>query len=154
MARESHPIRARRRRAAAVIEAAIVLPICLLLLFGMLELSMALVRHTVMSEAARRIARTAIVHGANATASQGKWGPTALAIDAADDHPAAAAVRDVLMTLDPSQVQINIQWPDGGNQPEDRVDVTVSYVHQPIVTFPGFYDHLHLTGRSVMRIAH
>ena len=146
--------RTRRRRAAAIIEAAIVLPVCLLLLLGMLEISIALTRHTVMAEAARRVARAAIVHGDHATAAQGQWGPTTLEIDAAEDHPAAAAVRDFLMTLEPSQVQINVQWPDGGNEPEDRVAVTVSYVHEPVVTFPGFYDHLNLSGRSVMRIAH
>jgi hypothetical protein len=142
------------RRAAAMVEAAIVLPVCLVMLLGMVELSVALVRNTVMAETARWIARAAIVHGAKATAAQGRWGPAPVEIDASDDHPAALVVRDFLMTLDPSQVQISIQWPDGANEPDDRVEVMVSFVHQPVVTFPGLYDHLSLTGTSIMRIAH
>lgn len=137
-----------------LVESAIVLPVCLLLLLGMLELSVALVRHTVMSEAARRIARAAMIHGGSASSAQGHWGPASIAIDAADNHPVATAVRDVLMTLDPSQVQIAIQWLDGGNQPDQRVRVAVTYRHVPIVPIPGWYDHLDLQGISTMRIAH
>jgi Flp pilus assembly protein TadG len=143
-----------QRRAVALVESAIVLPVCLLLLLGMLELSVALVRHTVMSEAARRVARAAMIHGANATVAQGQWGPSSLSINAGDSHAAATAVRDVLMTLDPAQVQIAIQWPDGGNLPDQRVSVAVTYLHQPIVPIPGWYDHLDLQGHSTMRIAH
>lgn len=143
-----------KRRGATLVEAAIVLPVCLLMLLGMLELSIALVRHTVMAEAARRVARAAMVHGAQAMAAQGRWGPAALDLDAGADHPAAACARDVLMTLDPSQVQIAMRWLDGGNQPDDRIEVVVSFVHQPLVPFPGLYSQLPLEGRSRMRIAH
>jgi Flp pilus assembly protein TadG len=144
----------RRRRGAAMVEAAIVLPVCVLFLLGLLELSLALVRHTVMAEAARRVARAAMIHGAGAAAVQGHWGPAAVSIYASDNHPAAAAVRDVLMTLDPSQVQISIQWPDGDNQYDQRVQVGVTYRHQALLPIPGWYDHLDLQGSSTMRIAH
>lgn len=144
----------RPRRGATLIETAIVLPVSLLFLLGMLELTIALVRHTVVAEAARRVARSAIVHGASATKAQGHWGPAPIELHAADDHPAAACARDVLMTLDPAQVQINLRWPDGGNEPDDRVEVTIALVHQPLVTFPGLYGQLNLSGRSTMRIAH
>jgi hypothetical protein len=107
-----------------------------------------------MAEAARRVARSAIVHGAKSTASQGQWGPAELELDAAEDHPAAACVRDVLMTLNPSQVHIRLRWLDGGNEPDDRVEVTVTFVHHPVVTFTGLYDQLDLSGQSTMRIAH
>jgi hypothetical protein len=148
------PTRKRDRRAATLVEAAVVLPVCLLMLLGMIELTIALVRHTVMAEAARRVARAAMVHGASAAATQGHWGPAPLDLDAADDHPVAASVRDVLMTLDPSEVQISVRWPDGDNEPDDRVEVNVTFVHQPLLPFPGYYDQLTLNGRSVMRIAH
>jgi hypothetical protein len=150
----TRPRQHKRRRAATLVEAALVLPVCLLMLLGMLELSIALVRHTVMAEAARRVARAAIVHGARAASAQGRWGPAPLDLDAADDHPAAECARDVLMTLDPSQVQISLRWLDGANEPDDRVEVTVAFVHQPILTFPSFYSQLNLSSRSRMRIAH
>jgi Flp pilus assembly protein TadG len=143
-----------RRRAATLLESAVVLPVCLFMLLGMIELTIVLVRHTVMAEAARRVARAAMVHGASALPSQGQWGPAPLDLDAADDHLAAAIARDVLMTLEPSQVQISVRWPDADNESDDRVEVNVTLVHQPMVTFPGFYDQLTLSGRSVMRIAH
>jgi Flp pilus assembly protein TadG len=136
------------------VESAVVLATTLLLLLGMLELSIVLVRHTVMSEAARRIARAAMIHGASATATQSHWGPASVTINAASSHPAATAVRDVLMTLDPAQVQIAVQWPDGGNNPDQRVRVAVTFTHQPIVPVPGWYNHLDLQGSSTMRIAH
>src|SRR6185369_11985421 len=99
-----------RRRAVAMVESTIVLAICLLLLLGMLELSIALVRHTMMSEAARRVARAAIIHGDKTTATQGKWGPATLNTNAGSSDPAAVAVRDVLMTLNPADVAIAIRW--------------------------------------------
>jgi Flp pilus assembly protein TadG len=137
-----------------MVESAVVLPICLLLLLGMLELSIALVRHTVMSEAARRVARAAIVHGSKATSSSGRWGPAPLQTSADSSEPSAAAVRDVLMTLDPADVSIAVNWPDGGNQPDQRVQVTVRYTHHPMISFPGLYGQLDLIGVSTMRIAH
>jgi len=44
-----------------------------------------------------------MIHGASATATQGHWGPASVTINAASSHPAATAVRDVLMTLDPAR---------------------------------------------------
>ena len=143
-----------RRRAVALVESAIVLAICLLLLLGMLELSMALIRHTVMSEASRRIARVAMIHGSKASDTQGKWGPAPVSTNAASSDPSAAAVRDVLMTLNPADVTIDLKWLDGGNEPDQRVQVTVSYTHYPIVPIPGWYTQLDLVGVSTMRIAH
>ena len=151
---DSHTHRWRKRGAATLVESAIVLPVCLLLLLGMLELSIALVRHTVMSETARRVARAAIIHGAMSEAAQGQWGPAPLSLSAADSHLAAEAAQPVLMTLNPADVQISLSWPDGDNQPDDRVRVAVSYTHQPIVPIPGWYSQLSLTGVSTMRIAH
>lgn len=143
----------RRRRGVTVVESAIVLAVCLLLLLGMLELSLALIRHTVVCEAARRVARTAVVHGSRCGTS-GPWGPTAVSITAADSHPAAAAAEPVLMTLDPADVQIDLSWPDGINRCDGRVRVTVHYTHHPIVPIPGWYDELDLRAESTMRIAH
>ena len=42
----------------------------------------------------------------------------------------------------------------GDNQPDQRVQVTVSYIHVPIVPIPGWYSELNLQAVSTMRIAH
>jgi hypothetical protein len=137
-----------------MVESTIVLAVCLFLLLGMLELSLALVRYTAMSEAARRIARAAIVHGSRSNAAQGIWGPAAIDTNAGSSHPAAAATRDVLMTLIPAEVAIRITWPDGGNRPDQRVHVAVSYIHEPMLFIPGWYSQLNMQADSTMHIAH
>lgn len=137
-----------------MIESAVVLSVLLLLLLGMLELSLAITRNTVMSEVARRVARMAIVHGANASAAQGHWGIAELKLTAADNHPAAAAARDVLLTLPPADVKISLTWPDADNEPDDRIHVTATYTHTPLVPIPGWYGQLNLRSESTMRIAH
>jgi len=137
-----------------IVESALVLLVFLILLFGMLETSVALVRYNVVCESARRIARAAIVHGENASPTQGIWGPTTISINAGSTHPAAAQARCVLMTVDPADVEIQIEWPDGKNGVDKRVRVTVSYLHVPIVRIPGWYDQIDLRAVSTMRIAH
>lgn len=142
------------RQGTTTLEAAVVLPVCLLLLIGMLELSLALIRHAVMSETARRVAREALVHGAKASPAQGQWGPAEISTSAAADVPAAASARDMLMTIDPAEVSLNITWPDGGNQPDQRVCVTVEYTHHPLIAIPAWYTQLEMRAGSTMRIAH
>src|SRR5687767_15026058 len=119
----------RRRRATTTVESAVVLAVCLVLLFGMLDLSLLVMRNTLMSAAARRVARAAMVHGGSASASQGQWGPASLTTHGASDDPAALAIRDMLLTLDPNEVSINLVWLDGGNKPDQRVQVIVRYTH-------------------------
>jgi hypothetical protein len=131
-----------------------VLAVCVLLLFGMLELSLALVRHSVLSEVARRVARAAIVHGDRSEPMQDTWGPASLSVSAADDHPAAAAARLVLMTIDPADVELELSWPDEGNQAGQHVRVAARFTHRPIVPVPGWYDELNLHAVSTMQIAH
>ena len=143
-----------KRTGTTLVESAMVLAACVLLLFGMLELSLALVRHSVMSEAARRVARAAIVHGDRSAPAQDPWGPAPLSVNAADDHPAAAAARLVLMTINPAEVEIELTWPEGGNQAGQQVRVATRFTHRPIVPVPGWYDELSLQAVSTMQIAH
>lgn len=107
-----------------------------------------------MSEVTRRVARTVIVHGANANNAQGRWGVAVLELTAADNHLAAAAAREALMTIQPADVKLTITWPDADNEPDDRVHVTAAYTHTPLVPIPGWYSQLHLSSESTMRIAH
>jgi Flp pilus assembly protein TadG len=142
------------RRGATLVESAIVLAVLLLILMGMMELSVALVRHTAITEAARRVARAAIVHGRMANSSLGSWGPAAIDTNAGNSDGVALAARDVLMTIDPADVTLSVRWLDGDHEPDDRVQVTVSYIHHPLVPIPGWYSQLNLTAVSVMRVAH
>jgi Flp pilus assembly protein TadG len=146
----SHP----RRRGSTLVESTFVLSVCAVLLLGMLEMSLALVRHTAMVETSRSVAREAIVHGSLAAPLLEEWGPETLTISAADDHPAARAARKTLVTINPAEVQLEISWPDGDNQPNQRVRVAANYRHRPVVAIRGWYDELPLEGISTMFVAH
>ncbi len=62
----------------------IVLIVFLLILFGMLDLGLLVLDYNTMSEAARRLARVAIVHGQMAAPAQTVWGPDTVSGTAAD----------------------------------------------------------------------
>jgi Flp pilus assembly protein TadG len=149
--RQSH---ARCRRGAAAVEAAIVLPVFLLIILGTLDLGLAVFHDNMLSAIARRTARQAIVHGALAPPQMTAWGPSSYAGTANDASAVALAVRPMLITMDPSLVQINVDWLDGGNQPDQRVRVTLTYQEQSVV--PKFFGHapIGLQAVSTMRILH
>ena len=67
-----------KRRGTALVEAAIVTSVFVALVFGMIDLGIALFQKHVASEAARQGARNAIVHGylAPSDSTMNAWGPT------------------------------------------------------------------------------
>ena len=66
------------RRGAAMVEAAIILPVFLTLCLGMIDLGMAVFQNNAVAEASRQGARIASVHGSLAPndGSGTTWGPT------------------------------------------------------------------------------
>lgn len=143
-----------RRRGAALVEGAVVVSVTLVLLFGMLDLGLAVLRHNCLCEAARRTARRAAVHGAKAPPEQSVWGPAQYVGTAADATEMAAVVRTALVTMEPSQVALIADWPDDSNHPGGTVRVELTYDHQPMLPF--LFGSLPLTLKSVayMQIAH
>lgn len=156
---------ATKRQGATVIEAAVVSIVFLMLVFGMLDLGIAVFRHHVISQAARWGARQTIVQGKMAISelNGGSWGPPPAAYpgsnpyvtkaDAADSI--ANAMKPFLVGLDPSLVTITVNWLDGSNDPMDgtnRVQVTMEMPYRPMTPFiPG---PLSLQATSTMLIAH
>ncbi len=145
-----------RRSGAAAAEAAVVLPTFFILVFGMLDLSIALLRNELLSEAARAGARTAIIHGQVAGLNGGtSWGPSAISVYANNSStPIAAAVSPYLVGFNLATTKVQVQWPDGGNAVQQRVQVTVSASYQPIMTSLFGKTALNLSATSTMPIAH
>jgi Flp pilus assembly protein TadG len=136
------------------VEAALVIPVFLGLVVGMIDLGIGVLHWCVLSEAARQGARQAIVHGALAPSSVGSWGPTTYGPAAAtDSSPIAAAVRAALAGMDPSTVTVKVEWPDGDNQPDHSVRVTLTHTYRPL-TGLIFSSTFSLGAGSTMRIAH
>jgi len=123
------------RRGVAAVEGAIVLSVFLLILFGMLDLGLLVLDYNTLSEAARRLARQAIVHGQMAAPAQSVWGPATVNGTAADGTEYATALSRELATFNLSKVNYSIEWPVGTNRPDDPVIVTVTFQYPPIIPY-------------------
>jgi Flp pilus assembly protein TadG len=127
--------RKHRRRGATAVEAAIVLSGLFVVLFGMLDLGLGVLEYNTLAEASRRLCRQAIVHGQMAAPQMTVWGPTSVSGTAADGSAYAQALSPELATFELNQVKYTIAWPDGSNQYDSRVQVTVTYQYQPMMPF-------------------
>ena len=69
-----------RRRGATLLEAAIIIPVFLLFVLGTVDVGLAVLRYNILSQGARQGARTAMVHGENATSgwNGGRRGTTTI----------------------------------------------------------------------------
>ena len=123
------------RTGATLVESAITLPLLLLLIFGMIDLGIAVQRAALCHETARIGARMAVVHGADAI-QHGVW--------SADQAVAAIHVRiDPILeaaAVDSADVQVKVTWQKSGsgpylNSPGSLVTVQVSIPHHSAVPF-------------------
>jgi hypothetical protein len=142
----------RIRAGATMLECAFVLPIVFLLLFALLDLGIAAVRYNALADASRRIAREAIIHGSLAPAETGTWGPAEFVGTAADNSQLVSSVQGVLPTMEANLVSVRVSWLDGENSPRDRVEVELTYQHEPLL--PGLFawGTLNLQSATTMHI--
>lgn len=136
-----------------MVETMVVLLTLLVILFGFLDLGLAVIRHNALSEAARRLAREAIVHGEQAAKDGNGWGPASVNLTAAAPSDLAEVIRPVLPTLAPADVTIDVQWPDGDHKVGSRVRVTVTTEHRWITPLIWGGGGLPLSASSTMRVA-
>jgi Flp pilus assembly protein TadG len=163
------PHRRVSRRGAAAVEAAIVLPVFLLIVLGVIDLGAAVFRYNTLSQAARHGARQAMVHGDLALAgwNGGPWTGTAndpsggKMIDVRLDSPstpveqaAVDAVRPMLVNCPPSQTWVRVTWPAGTNEVGDSVRVTVTSTYTPMTSYIVGGVPISLSAASNMPIAH
>jgi Flp pilus assembly protein TadG len=143
--------RTARRRAAVLVESAVVYPLLFLLLFGLIVGGLGVFRYQQVACQAREAARYAAVHG-------GAWQK-----ETRQPCPTADQVRqDVVLPLaagmDPAKLTVQVEWVDGmtgsaadwdqaskwptdtakeGNRVSNRVRVTVVYQWWPEVFLAG-----------------
>jgi hypothetical protein len=143
------------RRGVTTVETALVILAFLTLVLGVIDLGLAVFRNHLVCEAARQGARQAIVHGSLAPASMGAWGPDSLGpVPANDSSPLAQAVQPFLGDFDPTTVTVQAQWLDGGNEPGQRVKVTVNAICPLMLPSLVGVSSLSLHASSTMPIAH
>jgi Flp pilus assembly protein TadG len=143
-----------RRRGAAVIEGAVVLSGLFVVLFGMLDLGLAVLEFNTLSEASRRLCRQAVVHGQMAAPQMTAWGPATVSGTASDGTQYAQALSPELATFELSNVKYTINWPDGSNRYDDRVQVTVTYKYQPMMPFVLGSSAVPLQAVTTMQVGH
>jgi hypothetical protein len=142
------------RRGAALVETALVLPVFLFIIFAALDLSLAVFRYNSLSAAARHLARQASLHGALAPPKYTTWGPATVTGTGADSSQVAQAVQSYMFTFNTAAVQLQIKWLDGDTQPDDRVQVTLTYPQTSLVGSLFGYGEINLQAVSTMRILH
>src|SRR5262245_10057878 len=149
--------RPNRRRAGVLVEFALVYPIFLLLVLGMIDLSLAVLRYNQVSLVARNACRQAIVHGQYAPAGWkgGPWGTTKIDVPAtATGIPVVDAVKPQMANFDLDQTRIVVEWPEASNHVEKNVKVTVSTPYRPMITYIFGNPSWTLQASSTMPIAH
>jgi Flp pilus assembly protein TadG len=136
------------------VEAAIVLSGLFVVLFGMLDLGLGILEYNTLAEASRRLCRQAIVHGENASPTMTAWGPESVSGTAADSTAYAQALSPELATFNLSKVKFTIDWPNGSNQYDSPVAVTVTYQYQPIMPFIFGTTGVPLQAVTTMQVGH
>lgn len=135
-----------------MVETALVLSVLLTLVVGMMDLAGAVYRHNLLSEAARRGAREAIVHGKLAAPVRTVWGPTRSSDTAATSSEIASLLAPLLVGMQPEEVIITLEWPDGSNAAPNRVRCRVATVYRPVSPFV-LGGEIPLSATSTMSIA-
>lgn len=138
------PQRQRRsRRGAAQIEFLLTIFIVLFVIWGLIEISMAVYTWVVLGDAAREGVRYAIVHGVNNTGCSGpvdpaRTNPGCTSPDTSGDN-VVAVVRDYAKYSlhNTSTLPVVVTYPDSNNNPLSRVQVSVTYSYVPWIRLPG-----------------
>jgi Flp pilus assembly protein TadG len=125
-AQNSTPARRRRDAArseegGALIEFALTVPVLLSFFFGLIEVSMALYMHQVLSECAREGTRYAMVHGS--TCVNGAGNSCTMGASSINSFVSGLSWPNI----GGAPMTVNTTFPDGNQSPGSRVQVYVSY---------------------------
>lgn len=118
--------------AQALVEFALVLPLFLLMVFGLIDLARAVWMENTLAFAAREGTRYAIVHGSHSSSPAGPGAPTYTA----PDQDTAVTAHVLKYTIGVENVTVRATWPDGDNNRNSRVSVEVT---APFVPMPSQY---------------
>lgn len=128
----------KQNRGQAVVETAMMMPILILLLFGILEFGQVINQYIVLTAASREGARTAAV---------------------SNDTAARTAVADAVANINNNGLTVTIAYQDGIREQGKSVTVTVrkpievnTPVIREIIESAFAPDPAVITGRSVMRV--
>lgn len=134
-------------RGQALVEFALVLPVVVVLLVGLFDLSRAVFMSTTLATATREGSRYAATHGALSTQPAGPGSSTFTA--PSTDTAVEAVVRQYAVGV--AALTVTAEWPDGTNDRGKKVVVTARAPYSPILSdmFLGGGLRVTLSGGSV-----
>jgi Flp pilus assembly protein TadG len=120
---------ARSEEGSALVEFALTVPILMTFFFGLIEVSMALYMHQVLSECAREGTRYAMVHGSTCEDSSGN----SCTVTAAQVNSFVSGLT--WPNVGGAPMVVSTTFPDGNQSPGSRVQVYVTYAFPYRVPF-------------------
>jgi len=127
-----------------LVECALIYPLTLLLILGILIGGLGMFRYQEVASLAREGARYASVRGA-------KYAQTVPGATAADQNSVYTdAVKPRLIMLDENKLTCTVTWPDGDNKQGSHVKVKVNYVWIP----ESYLGGITLSSTSTMTVAY
>lgn len=134
-----------------MVEFSVVGIVFFIVVFGLIDVGRAVWNYNTLAQATREGARYAIVHGAYSGDPSGPGSPhfTEPNIDAM----ITAEVEKYAGGLDESDLTVEAEWIDGGNNVGYRVEVTSRYDYQPLFGFLAPVSFT-MTSSSTMRITY
>jgi len=134
---------------------AIALSVFITLILGVVDLGYGVFRQHVLSQAARQLARQAIVRGSLADELEA-WGPTAISATADAGNSVTDYIAPKLIGWNLSEVRVDVAWIDGDHDVRDgnRVQVEMSAPYRPVMTFIFGNPSINLYASSTMTMAH
>ena len=133
------------RSGATVLEMAIVCPLVLMMLVGLVDMGISVYSYNTLAECVRAGARYAAVHGSKASTQVGP---------SADNSTVDSVVRSYAPGIVSSELTVNSSWPDGINSAGSRVTVSATCNHKLAATWFLGFKTLKLTSTSTMIIQH
>lgn len=118
-----------RRSGTTVVEMAVVGPLALFLIVGIMDIGLAIFAYNDIAAAAREGGRYAQVHGARYAANAG---PPPASGPAANDPYVERVVRGQAF-VNQARLTVTSSWPNGDNNPNSPVVVGASYTYSPVL---------------------
>lgn len=138
-------------RAQALVEFALVMPIFLLLVTGIFDVARAVWQENTLAYAAREGTRYAIVHGASGNPIVG---PCSVCLNPVSNNLANVTNAVTSNAVGVYNIDVTIDYPDGGNNRNQRVsvDVAAPFVPMPSQYLLGGAFQINLRGGSMLVI--
>ncbi len=134
-----------RRRGVTMLETAIVAPLMLILLLGVMDLGIAVYANNTLAEAVRAGTRYAAVHGLKSPSPAGTG---------SNNANVEGIVRQYAPGCMSAQLVVQSVWPDGNNSPGSHVTVSATYDYNLGVTTLLGFRNLKFKSTSTMVIQH